>query len=63
MKKNKDDFYVYCLIDPNNNEPFYVGKGIGSRGDNHLELKSKDYDNCSEKELSKKLEQKVMNHM
>ena len=29
MKNNKDDFYVYCLIDPNNNEPFYVGNGIG----------------------------------
>ena len=27
----KLDFYVYCLMDPRNNEPFYIGKGVGNR--------------------------------
>ena len=27
----KLDFYVYCLIDPSNDEAFYIGKGIGNR--------------------------------
>ena len=24
-------FYVYVLVDPRNDEPFYVGKGTGAR--------------------------------
>lgn len=28
-------YYVYILIDPRNNQPFYVGKGIGNRMFNH----------------------------
>lgn len=24
-------FYVYCLIDPRDDKPFYVGKGVGNR--------------------------------
>ena len=29
-------YYVYLLIDPRNNEPFYVGKGHGNRINEHL---------------------------
>jgi hypothetical protein len=29
MKNNK--YYVYSLIDPRTNVPFYIGKGIGAR--------------------------------
>lgn len=28
-------YYVYALIDPRNNKPFYIGKGKGSRIDAH----------------------------
>jgi hypothetical protein len=27
---------LYCLIDPINNLPFYVGKGCGNRAFSHL---------------------------
>ncbi|HLX62043.1 MAG TPA: GIY-YIG nuclease family protein [Planctomycetota bacterium] len=30
-----DEYYVYVLIDPRNNEEFYYGKGKGSRKDMH----------------------------
>ncbi|MBQ9452365.1 MAG: GIY-YIG nuclease family protein [Desulfovibrio sp.] len=30
-------FYVYCLIDPRNEEIFYIGKGIGGRVLKHEE--------------------------
>ena len=30
-------FYVYMLIDPRNNKPFYVGKGKGNRVFQHVE--------------------------
>lgn len=33
--KENIGYYVYCLIDPRNNEIFYVGKGCGSRVFNH----------------------------
>lgn len=29
------DHYVYCLIDPRNRLPFYIGKGQGSRAGHH----------------------------
>jgi hypothetical protein len=29
-------YYVYELIDPNNNQPFYVGKGVGNRATSHI---------------------------
>lgn len=30
------DYYVYALIDPNKNKPFYIGKGRGKRAQSHL---------------------------
>ena len=29
-------FYVYALIDPRDNQPFYIGKGCGKRAQSHL---------------------------
>ena len=29
--------YVYVYIDPRNNAPFYIGKGVGNRAFAHLE--------------------------
>lgn len=34
-------YYVYALIDPRNNQPFYIGKGHGSRAQTHLYEMSK----------------------
>ena len=33
----KKDYYIYFLIDPRTDTPFYVGKGIGDRAESHLE--------------------------
>lgn len=32
-------YYVYQLIDPRNNKPFYIGKGSGNRAYQHLKFK------------------------
>jgi hypothetical protein len=32
-----NDSYVYLLVDPRNNQPFYVGKGMGNRCRFHLD--------------------------
>lgn len=36
-----EKYYVYKLVDPRTNVPFYVGKGKGSRAYSHLAKKSK----------------------
>lgn len=33
---NDNKFYVYQLVDPRNNQPFYIGKGTGYRMKSHL---------------------------
>ncbi len=36
MDIDKLEYYVYGLLDPRNNEVFYIGKGKGKRADSHL---------------------------
>lgn len=50
-KQNKNNCYVYLLIDPRDNKIFYVGKGIKKRAKSHL--KEKD----SEKEKNLKIKE------
>ncbi|CAB4123046.1 GIY-YIG_COG3680 domain containing protein [uncultured Caudovirales phage] len=38
-------YYVYMLIDPRNDQPFYVGKGTGNRAVTHLFRKKKRVEN------------------
>jgi uncharacterized protein len=33
-------YYVYLYVDPRNNQPFYVGKGLGGRALSHLSEKA-----------------------
>ena len=33
---NAENYYVYCYIDPRNNQEFYFGKGTGGRSKAHL---------------------------
>jgi len=35
-QENKIMYYVYQLVDPRNNKPFYIGKGKGRRATTHL---------------------------
>jgi len=35
-----NNYYVYQLIDPRNNRPFYIGEGKGNRAWSHLTFKS-----------------------
>lgn len=42
--KQKLDYYVYMLIDPQDNKPFYVGKGFANRIFNHLSCALIDLD-------------------
>lgn len=57
-------FYVYLLIDPETNLPFYVGKGKGDRAKTHLRssnLKENTLKSTKIKSLlSKNLEPKIM---
>lgn len=36
--KEKLKYYVYLLIDPDTNEPFYVGKGKDDRVFSHINI-------------------------
>ncbi len=36
MSNEKQKYYVYALIDPNNGNPFYIGKGCGKRIHQHI---------------------------
>lgn len=38
-------YYVYILIDPRNNQPFYVGKGKGHRAKSHLKETKENTEN------------------
>lgn len=42
-------YYVYMLLNPNGNKPFYVGKGTDNRVFNHLECALKDLDTSNAK--------------
>lgn len=37
-----DNYYVYGLIDPNTDMPFYIGKGKNNRAESHLKLLASD---------------------
>lgn len=37
-------YYVYALMHPDNNKPFYIGKGLGNRVFNHKTTALKSYD-------------------
>lgn len=39
----KKEYYVYALIDPRNNQYFYIGKGKGKRYLSHLKTKKWDF--------------------
>jgi hypothetical protein len=49
-----DNYYVYALIDPRDNEIFYIGKGKGDRYKEHLKLNSKD-NNSKKKQRIKEI--------
>lgn len=36
LEGQKNMYYVYQLVDPQNNQPFYIGKGKGRRAKTHL---------------------------
>lgn len=42
-------YYVYILLDPKDNKPFYVGKGINNRVFNHLDCALTDIGNSNAK--------------
>ncbi len=40
QKDEKHLYYVYCLVDPRNNQTFYIGKGKGNRIFAHRQAKT-----------------------
>lgn len=48
--------YVYMLIDPSNNEPFYVGKGQGDRMYHHTQPSQRKYNPLKAHRIKKILE-------
>lgn len=51
----QSDFYVYGLIDPYTNLPFYIGKGKGQRSHSHLKLCKNDRYNMRKRNHIEKL--------
>lgn len=45
----KEEYYVYALVDPRDNKPFYIGKGTGNRVFSHVAQAEKQNDNCTDK--------------
>lgn len=41
MESQENKYFVYALIDPVNNNPFYFGKGCGNRPYHHLDGRDK----------------------
>ena len=39
LNNNMKTYYVYQLVDPRNNKPFYIGKGTGNRAYQHAKFK------------------------
>ena len=39
LNNDMKTYYVYQLVDPRNNKPFYIGKGNGNRAYQHSKLK------------------------
>lgn len=53
--KSKKDYYVYQLIDPRNDEVFYVGKGSGNRINQH-EHAAKRFDSSNSRKTQRILD-------
>ncbi len=48
-------YYVYGLMHPNTNQPFYIGKGKNERAQSHLLLKNDDIYNMRKRKLIEQL--------
>jgi hypothetical protein len=46
-------YYVYMLVDPRDNIPFYVGKGTGKRAQSHLWNISRSHNSYKESKINK----------
>lgn len=46
-------FYIYCYIDPRNDEPFYIGKGCGRRDKVHFSKSSMEQDTLFYRKMRK----------
>jgi len=51
----QDNFYVYGLLDPYTNMPFYIGKGKEQRSNSHLKLYNNDRYNMRKRNYIEKL--------